>query len=142
MRLFWFLPLTYFKRHQCFLPSILQCLPKTSASLFTAKHQWVSYLGLFIRRQWYRHVRHSCDHVLLGPCSVGTIEKKNRKKNLSLLRCGPDNKRTKEKSKTIKIKEKQVRATRKHSCDSVLLGPKKNQKFSKSIPIKVWPRWQ
>ena len=65
-----------------------------------------------------RHVRHSCDHVLLGPCSVGTIEKQffsnnfvSEKKNnflsLSLLRCGPDNKRTKEKRKTIKMKEKQ-----------------------------------
>ena len=67
------------------------------------------------RNKYVRHVRHSCDHVLLRPCSVGTIEKIYiskivfliffcQKKSLSLLRCGPDNKRTKEKRKTIKIK--------------------------------------
>ena len=52
------------------------------------------------------------DIVLLGHSNVGTFEKKNTKKIfffLSLLRCGPDNKRTKEKEKTIKIKEKKIK---------------------------------
>ena len=60
---------------------------------------------------WHR--RHSCHLVLLGHCSVGTFEcwdiwKKKVEKKIQkqkLLRCGPDNKRTKEKRKTIKIKE-------------------------------------
>ena len=83
-----------------------------------------------------RHVNIAATVWTSGPCSVGAIfcwdhwkkieiffleknfsKKKKKIENflsLSLLRCGPDNNRPKEKRKTIKIKEKQNWKTKKN----------------------------